>query len=792
MLKNIPLLFVILPFAIASAEELNTIQIDDSTTTVTSDEKASILANEKTIDISHSTEYFFSQCYRNVPPIIKESNPLPNNQVPIKINAKSIQGTANTLIYNDNVELTQGIKYLKADKLTYLKEEDKALAEGNVNFVNGEVTLSSDNIETHLDTDQKKLQQVDYQFHGQGGRGSAAQIYDDGSDLYELKSSSYSACPPGDNTWTLDASTLYIDNESGVGSAYNAVLKIKDVPVFYLPYITYPISDKRRTGLLFPTYTVEETNGLTITAPLYINIAENMDMTITPTYMENRGTLLDTQYRYLFDIGSGTLAGQYLSNDKVDEEYDTRYLYHWNHSVNFAQNWKLTTEYTKVSDDDYFTDFDTDYGSYSDNQLLQTASLTYTKTNWNSELEVRDFQILDLDDDDDTSHKVLPKLAFTASKPLGWKSLQIDWYSEITRFEHSSEDVYTGTRIHFEPKISLPLYYNAFFLNTELKYMVSLYEQSIPTGTSYLYDDLEEDVTRNIPSFKINSGLNFERDFTAFESEYKQTLVPQVQYLYVPYQDQSNIGLYDTTEMEEDYYALFRENRFSGYDRIADANLITFGISSNILNAQGQQKIHFAVGQNYYFHTSKTIIPDYDDSDDDSDTVSGSEIIGEFDINFDNQYFFHSGMEWNADENEIESANSAIEKRWAYNTYLQLNYRYVAIGDDDDDEDLVNQLGTKFNWSMNDQWTSYGSYYYDLEYNRPYESLIGIKYQNCCWSIGLSYNEYISDVDTSSDTWEYETESGYSINFELTGLGGAGTGDSVDTQFTYGRPFYLQ
>jgi len=376
---------------------------------------------------------------------------------------------------------------------------------------------------------------------------------------------------------------------------------------------------------------------------------------------------------------------------------------------------------------------------------------------------------------------------------LDWKSLQLDWYSEVTRFEHSSDNIYTGTRVHLQPKISLPLYYNAFFVNTEFKYMLSFYQQSIPdtTDSSYLYDDLKENVTRYIPSYKINTGLNFERDFTVLNSEYKQTLVPQVQYLYVPYQDQSGIGIYDTTEMEQDYYALFRDNRFSGYDRIAQANVITFGLSSNILNSQGQEKVHFAIGQNYYFTTSETIIPDYEDSDDDTDTVSGSEIVGEFDINFNNKYFFHSGMEWNADENEIESANSAIEKRWQYNTYLQLNYRYVAIDEDGDDEDLVDQLGTKFNWSMNEQWTSYGSYYYDLEYNHPYESIIGIKYQDCCWSLGLSYRKYISEIN-DLDTDDYETESSYGINFELTGLGGAGSSGDADTQFTYGRPFYLQ
>ena len=790
MLKNFPLLLILFPFSLVSADEISTPATVHNIDTTQENNNDAILSSKQPRKKPRSSDYFFAQCFRNVPPVIIDNNPLPANQVPVNIKAKKIHAVADTISYQGDVQLTQGVKYLAADQLTYFKEENRTAAIGNVNFVSGDITLYSDSIEAQLDNDQTTLEQAEYQFHGQGGRGSAQRIYDNGADIYEFKSSSYSACPPGDNTWSLDSTTLYIDNEEGVGRAYNAVLKIKDVPVFYLPYVTYPVGDKRRTGLLFPTYEISDTNGSTITQPLYINIAENMDATLTPIYMEKRGTLLASEYRYLFDIGSGKMAAEYLDNDRIRNE--KRYLYHWDHDVDFVKNWNFTAEYSQVSDENYFSDIDTEYGSRSDNQLLQTAKLSYTEHNWNSELEVRDFQILSSDDDDnDTPHKVLPKLAFSAYQPLDWKSLQFDWYSEISHFEHDDNDVYTGTRIHLQPKLSLPLYYDSLFINTELKYMLSFYQQSLPADGLYdWYEDLEESTSRYIPSFKIHSGINFERDLTAFNSEYKQTLVPQIQYLYVPYRDQSKIGTYDTTTMQQDYYALFRDNRFSGYDRIADANQITLGISSSFLNAQGQEKMRFAVGQNYYITPSKTVLPD-DDSE--SDTVSRSSIIGEFDVNFSDEYFFHAGIEWDADENKINSANSAFEKRWLYNTYAQINYRYISISEVDDEENLVNQLGSKINWSINGQWTSFASYYYDLEYQHLYESIFGLKYQSCCWSLTIGYDRHMSayygDIDTIAE--DYETESSYEINFELTGLGGAGSGSS-ESMFDYGRPFYLQ
>ena len=784
MLKNGLLFIILLPFSFASAAQTSTKKSDDNTSTTT-----------EITQSNNSTAYFFSQCYRNVPPIIKDNNSLPKDQIPVSINAKSIYGNQASLTYQDDVQLTQGLKTLNADKLVYFKDSDNAMAKGNINFVNGDVTLSSDSIETKLSDNQTTLENAKYQFHGQGGRGSAERVYDNGNDLYELNDSTYSACPPGDNTWSIDSTTLYIDNENGVGSAYNAVLRIKDVPVFYLPYITYPINDTRKTGVLFPTYSAGGTNGITVSQPFYINIAENMDATITSTYMQNRGTSISTEYRYLFDIGSGVLVNEYLGDDRLENE--SRYLYHWEHNWSLNDTWKFNAEYTKVSDDDYFTDIDTDYGSISDSELLQTAELTYTSDNWKTELEVRNFQVLSSDDDDatDTSHIVLPKLSYSLSQPLGWKSLQFDLYSEITKFDHSSDDVYTATRIHTESKLSLPLYYNALFVNTEIKYMASYYQQSIPDTDDYDYDDLDENVTRLIPSFKINAGLNFERDFALLDSQYKQTLVPQIQYLYVPYQDQSNIGIYDTAETQTDYYSLFRDNRFSGYDRIADADLLTFGMTSSILNDKGEEKVRFALGQNYYLSSSEIYVPDYYDDDDDYDyTVSGSYVIGSVDINFQSNYFLHSGLSWDTDDNKIDSANTTVEKRWQGNNYIQLSYRYVSVTDeeeeDNDYDDLVNQIGSKVNWSINSQWTTFASYYYGVKYDHDYEQNIGIKYQSCCWSLGFSYNRSMSTYDDDDD--DYETEDTYRINFELTGLGGAGSRFSSDSNFDYGRPFYLQ
>jgi len=797
MLKLIPFIFALSPIASAVAEqidnssELSSSSSDQNNTEVADNSPALSLAEKSS---PRNVKHFFEQCYQQVPPVINSTDD--KNTTPVSIEANSLRGLNGDIIYQGEVNVMQGIKTLNADQLTYNRNTEQASAIGNAQYIDGQITLFADKIDTNLGTDKSTLMQTKYQFHGQGGRGSATRVDDNGEGFYELKSSSYTACPPGDETWSLSASTLYIDQVEDMGTAYNAVLRVKDVPVFYFPYISYPLSDKRKTGILFPTYEFSSVNGFTYKQPLYLNLAANQDATITPTYMENRGLLVAAEYRYLFDIGSGTAQIEYLGDDRLREDDNgdligERYLLHLDHSVNFAQDFKFTADYNRVSDDNYFSDISTDYGTRSDNQLLQTASLTYTKTDWNSELEVRDFQILG---DGDTPHIVLPKLAVSAYQPLNFKSLQFDWYSEITRFEHDDNDVYTGTRIHAEPKLSLPLYYDSFFVNTELKYMLSYYQQDVDNANKYSwYDDLDESVARYLPSFKIHSGINLERDFSIFGNDYRQTLVPQVQYLYVPYKDQSNIGLYDTTSLQQDYYGLFRDNRYSGYDRIAEANQITIGLSSSFLNEQGQEHLRFAIGQNYYLSESRTVLPT-DDEDDNDQGLSRSSILAEFDVNFEDDYFFHAGAEWDPDQNRLQRANTTFEKRWAYNTYLQLSYRYFKEDEESEWDEIVNQVGTKVNWSINTQWSTYASYYYNVEFENSYESIIGVKYQSCCWAIGLAYDEHMLSYYGTENNYDrdVETERSISLSIELMGLGGLGYSDGEEGLFDYGRPFYLK
>jgi len=198
----------------------------------------------------------------------------------------------------------------------------------------------------------------------------------------------------------------------------------------------------------------------------------------------------------------------------------------------------------------------------------------------------------------------------------------------------------------------------------------------------------------------------------------------------------------------------------------------------------------------FYLSSSKTELPVYNDPDNDQRSdADRSYLIGAFDVNFENDYFLSMGMEWDYENNDIVKGNTTLEKRWAYNTFAQLNYRYIALTEDEVDlSNMVNQVGTKINWAIDTQWLTFASYYYDVEFNHTYENIIGIKYQSCCWALGLSYDNHMLPYYGSIDSLEdnYETEQSIKFTFELMGLGGVGFKTSEQGLFDYGRPFYLQ
>ncbi|WP_434566588.1 LPS assembly protein LptD [Vibrio chagasii] len=724
-------------------------------------------------------------------------------QLPAHVESDRLEAiNGDKAIYSGDVRVTQGNKTILADNVTLHQQENIVVAEGNVNFSDGQIKSISDRATNNLTTDEMMLENTDYEFLCEPGRGDAVYIAKTGKAVYEIEDGSITSCPIGDNAWRLRASSISVDQDEEQATFYNPRFEIQSVPVFYLPYLTVPVGDTRKTGFLYPTVSYGSSDGFEAEIPVYWNLAPNYDLETTFKYMQERGTQLNSKFRYLSDFGSGSIKSEYLPDDKKFKDKGDRWGAQLEHRGIFQQSWLFEIDYSKVSDIDYFTDVSgSSIGNREDGQLLQEGQATYRSQSWDASVLVRDFQVLTTSNN--LPYRLMPQLEYNYYAPEVMEYLDFDMISHVSIFDTDAKGKPSATRVHIEPGITIPVGNTWGTWTTEARLLGTYYQQDLDgvDTASDEYKDLEESVSRVIPEFRSHAGIVLERD-TTIVGNYTQTLEPQVQYLYVPEQDQSDIGLYDTTLLQTDYYGLFRSRKYSGVDRIAAANQISYGASSRFFDDEYKERLNISFGQIFYIDkdTKQTL-----SSEDSSEKTNYSSWAIEMDFNYDDYLFYHGGVQYDIDTTSMQLANSTLEYRFT-GGYIQTNYRYVTeeyINETVDfnvssiTRDGISQAGLLGAYQISSNWSTSAQYFYDLTTEEDLEWLARLNYKSDCWYIGFTYsNRLTNNISNPNTTPEYENN--FSVNFGIIGFGtnigsdsGAVGDSSSDNSLSYGRPFFL-
>lgn len=749
-----------------------------------------VVANDTSATTSSRAQ--FEQCTINEPDVAN-----PNSQ-PINVEADNLEVVnGKSAKYTGNVVVVQGKKSIQANTVTVNQATNTITAEGNVNFSDGELKTVSNKATNNLDTNEVILEDSQYSFLCQPGRGEAAYVAKTGKAMYKIEDGSITSCPEDDNAWRLTASSINVDQEEDEATLFNPVLEVLDVPVFYLPYLTVPIGDSRKTGLLYPSFSIDTTNGFEVSVPVYWNLAPNYDLETELKYMKNRGVQLNSEFRYLTSsFGEGKLEYEYLPEDALNTDYGARWGFQYSHSGIYEKNWKLTSDYANVSDISYFDDLDSNIGTRSDGQLLQEGSLSYRDTNWNSTLLVRDFQLL-LDADSDTQpYRMMPQLSFNYYAPDLLPHIDFDMISHITNFQTDESGKPSATRLHVEPGLTVPLATTWGSWITEARFLSTYYDQNLDGVSS---GDYEESVFRTVPEFRSNIKVILERDTQLLEG-YTQTLSPQVQYLYIPSRDQSGIySEYDTTLLQTDYYGLFRSRRYSSVDYVAKANQISYGAANRFYDENNKERMNISFGQILYINSS---------SSDDDDKSSYSAWALESDFNYADNVFFHAALQYDVASSHIQVANGAIEYQFDKGV-AQTNYRYVSlqyiedtVGEtltvDDLTDDGISQAGLYLSYKLSDRWNAKTQYYYDLTTDQTLEWQSSLSYRSDCWYIGFTVSRELSgwspDFNSYPDA-DAEYENNYGLNFGIIGFSSddrtGASFSSTSNLLGYSRPFFL-
>ncbi|CRG50413.1 organic solvent tolerance protein [Yersinia wautersii] len=724
------------------------------------------------------------------------------NQLPVRINADKTEANyPDNALFTGNVIVQQGNSTLTANQveLTQVQKPGEVIplrtvtATGDVNYDDPQIKLKGPKGWSNLNTKDTDMDKGKYQMVGRQGRGDADLMkLRDQSRYTILKNGTFTSCLPGDNSWSVVGSEVIHDREEQVVEVWNARFKIGKVPVFYSPYMQLPVGDKRRSGFLIPNAKFTSNNGFEFSLPYYWNIAPNFDATITPHYMERRGLQWQNEFRYLLAPGSGTMALDWLPNDRIytgpdgTDKNATRWLYYWGHSGVMDQVWRFNINYTRVSDPAYFTDLTSQYGSTTDGYATQIFTAGYANENWNATLSSKQFQVFTAAGNSN-AYRAQPQLDMNYYKnDVGPFDMHV--YGQAAKFTSVNPNNPEASRFHIEPTVNLPLSNSWGSINTEAKLLATHYQQDIPAsfanyyvsqnsrdGQNVIAPDLKDSVNRVLPQFKVDGKVVFDRSMD-WATGFTQTLEPRAQYLYVPYRNQDDIYIYDTTLMQSDYSGLFRDRTYSGLDRIASANQISTGLTSRIYDDARVERFNVSVGQIYYFSRSRTGNTEAIDNSNDTGSLVWA---GDTFWRINDQLGLKGGAQYDTRLGSLTLGNAIMEYRRDADRMIQLNYRYaspkyiqaaVPKVYNPDYQQGISQVGTTASWPIADRWAIVGAYYYDTKAKQPASQLVGLQYNTCCWAVNLGYERKITGWNAQGQTSKYDNKIGF--NIELRGLSG--------------------
>ncbi|WP_028238101.1 LPS-assembly protein LptD [Stutzerimonas azotifigens] len=755
----------------------------------------------------------------------------PMNEAPTYVSAKAsrYEQQTETATLAGNVVLRQGSIQVEADEASLHQQENRGELIGNVRLRDRGALVVGDRAELMLDNGEAQIDNAEYVLHEGQVRGSAQYVKREETAIIRLKDGTYTRCEPDSNAWYLKGNNVTLNRATGFGSATNVTLRVKDVPVFYTPYIFFPIDDRRQSGFLTPSISSSSDDGLSIQTPYYFNLAPNFDATLYPTYMTDRGLLMEGEFRYLTRSSEGQIGAAYLDDSdderKRQSEYEsTRWMYSWQHRTGLDSRLLAEVDYTDISDPYYFQDLSTDLGIDQPDHLDQRGTLTYRGDTYTARLNMHAYEratVLDV-----TPYDRLPQLTLNGRAPFELGDLQFNYATELVRFDRDLRDGNfinengqperwyddrltglrraNGTRLHLQPGISLPLDWTWGFLKPSIKYAYTQYDLDLDSrGRSQLGNDFDDAPDRSLPIVSVDSGLYFDRDTQWFGRQYRQTLEPRLFYLYVPEEDQTDIPVFDTGEYSFSYSSLWRENRFSGPDRIGDANQVSLGVTTRFVEPDGFERQRLSVGQIYYFHDREVQLPGLEGNRPDN-TSNVSPYALEYLYRYNRDWHFTSTFNWDPDEGRTRSGSAMFHYQPADNPNKIVNFGYRYRNDvirfdqasgnwtyggdfgrpeyatDNDpsttyikDYYKIQQHDFSAIWPIVPQWSVIGRWQYDYARNRTLEAFGGFEYDSCCWKLRL-INRYWIDYDESSlnPSLNEEPDRGIFLQIVLKGLGG--------------------
>ena len=654
------------------------------------------------------------------------------------------------------VIIQQGNRLFRSGYGEVNSNTNTAFLEDSVTFREPGLLMRGVRAETDFSSSISRFHKAELVMHQQHLRGSADTITRLEDSNIHIDQGTITYCEPGNNAWAIESSDITLHTEEGYGIARHTTFRVADVPILYLPWFRFPIDDRRQSGFLYPSLRVSQSNGVDLSLPYYFNISPNFDATVTPRFIEKRGLLVESEFRYLNRWSHNALSLAYLPKDKKRND-DNRWLFNLKHQGNPADRWETQIDYTKVSDDDYFANLNTSLDVQRQDHLKQQTQIGYQGNGWNFSANLHQYQTIS----GVTPYQRSPQLLFTGAESLGRRT-NFNYTAEYVRFDTSDSRSVHAHRAHIRPTIGYRTSKPWGYSNAEFTLWHSSYSYfNKPAG------DASNSLTAIIGS--VDSGLYFDRDFSIGDRTYSQSLEPRLMLLHSKKSDSNNPPkVFDSSQMSFSYNNLFDRYGWSGNDRVSATSQATLGVSSALYNDSGRENARIAIAQSYY-------IEDREPSDLRPGDISGIEkssniaLLAQWDIT--PHIRVRHDSEIDREDFSFEEQNYQLTWRPGTETFLYFSYRdriNSAIGPDA----RTRQSDIAFRNQLNPQWAVIGRWQHDIVRQQRLDTLLGLEYGTCCWKMRLTAREYLSPDKRGSTATEYDR--GVFLQFVLRGLGSFG------------------
>jgi LPS-assembly protein len=687
-------------------------------------------------------------------------------------------------VLTGHVQLHQDERSVAADRVTYDEKTGKVTVKGQVDFEDPRIGVKSDSgvYDTLLGAD---FDQANFQIFERNGRGFAKEMSVQPDGKVEMERVRYTTCPTGNQDWMLQATSIKLDTEREQGVAHGVVMRFKDVPIFYTPYIAFPLGDERQSGLLFPSFGHSGNNGYQLEVPYYFDLAPNYDATLTPGLLSRRGVQLGGEFRFLTEDSRGQIEENFLPNDVV--EHGDRAYVHITDITNLAPGLRFDTDIASVSDSNYFSDFAVGADQTSVTFLERRAEVLYYDDIWRIRAQFQNFQTIDTSiDAGDRPYSRVPRIEAYGVVPL-IGHFEFALSSEVTNFLREVGP--TGVRADISPELRFVERTAGYFFEPVVGYHFTQYDlQNAAVGDP-------STPSRALPYASVDTGLIFERD-AGSQGQRTETLEPRLVYTYVPYRNQNELPLFDTGIPDLNLVELFRTNRYVGEDRIGDANQIAAGLTTRLFSqSTGTQYLSATIGQIRYFELPRVLLPDQITQSLPGQTLltlpgqptqiilpgqnlptlpgqtlvnvpgetaqayHASDIIGEVSVTAYKHWSLDLDYQWNPYTSQTDKSEVLLQYRPDPSRVVNVGYRFQ--------QDILKQYDASFAWPIAGHWNTVGRYVYSIQDHQVIEELAGVEYKSCCWRVQVLQRRYLTNRTGGLDT-------SIALQLELTGLSSVG------------------